>query len=194
MIACNCKKSNCLKLYCKCFQHSRYCDGCRCIDCSNTNEHNDRRTSAINAITLRNPNAFNKDNNHDGNNILMSKGCNCIKSHCLKKYCECFSNHVTCSSLCHCQGCFNTTTTTTPNAIDTNVLITHATDNHAAGTNAIITHTADTNATDIDTADAFITSTQAADTHTTEVKIAIDNIVLDHDITNIPEMSFTYLA
>ena len=35
------------------------------------------------------------------------KGCNCKKSNCLKRYCECYLAKIQCSTLCKCIGCKN---------------------------------------------------------------------------------------
>jgi Tesmin/TSO1-like CXC domain, cysteine-rich domain len=60
---CICKRSRCLKLYCKCFQTSKYCDieACRCKGCRNTNEFDGpggERSIAIKSITARRNDAF----------------------------------------------------------------------------------------------------------------------------------------
>ena len=55
---CNCKKSQCLKLYCDCFAYGLGCSpDCNCADCANL-EGNEQRKLAMDAIVERNPNAF----------------------------------------------------------------------------------------------------------------------------------------
>ncbi len=112
---CNCKKSNCLKLYCVCFQARVYCDECNCVDCNNTKDKEDIRQKAIKDTIAKNPNAFkprfskkkvpshDNPNPNEGHNV----GCKCKKSQCLKKYCECFEAGVTCSDKCKCIECKN---------------------------------------------------------------------------------------
>jgi hypothetical protein len=40
---CNCSKTNCLKLYCECFQQGKICNKyCKCDGCFN-NDHNEER-------------------------------------------------------------------------------------------------------------------------------------------------------
>jgi hypothetical protein len=55
---CNCRKSNCLKLYCDCFASGDYCGNCNCNNCFNNQEHEIKRKEVIRAIVERNPTAF----------------------------------------------------------------------------------------------------------------------------------------
>mmetsp|Transcript_1831 Transcript_1831/g.2901 ORF Transcript_1831/g.2901 Transcript_1831/m.2901 type:complete len:612 (+) Transcript_1831:86-1921(+) len=101
---CNCKKSKCLKLYCECFAALRYCGACNCIDCNNCKEHDKVRSEAIQATKERNPTAFHSKVNEKKGHLA---GCNCKRSQCLKKYCECFEGAVYCGTNCKCQSCEN---------------------------------------------------------------------------------------
>ncbi|XP_060208257.1 CRC domain-containing protein TSO1-like [Lycium barbarum] len=122
---CNCKKTKCLKLYCDCFAAGVYCvDSCSCQGCFNRPEYEDTVLDVRQQIQSRNPLAFApKIVQHstgspanifgeDGSSSTPSsarhkRGCNCKKSMCLKKYCECYQANVGCSSGCRCEGCKN---------------------------------------------------------------------------------------
>ncbi|KAH9688065.1 hypothetical protein KPL70_015000 [Citrus sinensis] len=102
---CNCKRSKCLKLYCECFAAGLYCiEPCLCLDCFNKPIHEDKVLETRRQIELRNPLAFapkvirsidstvelGDEANKTPASARHKKGCNCKRSSCLKKYCECF--------------------------------------------------------------------------------------------------------
>ena len=117
-ITCTCSRIKCNKKYCACFAAGKFCQGCNCKDCCNTPENNNYDNKSINIINNNNVNNININNENNSKEdysqrrILPEKKmqiieCNCTKSKCLKKYCECFKNGFGCGSLCRCIGCAN---------------------------------------------------------------------------------------
>ena len=87
---CNCKKSNCNKLYCPCFARGRYClPTCNCCNCMN-----------------KPPTTGLPKNSKKRKERKIC--CSCKNSHCIKNYCECFRAGVPCGEHCTCINCKNT--------------------------------------------------------------------------------------
>lgn len=107
---CNCKNSQCLKLYCDCFANGEFCrDACNCQNCKNNMCHAEERAKAVKTCLDRNPHAFKPKvgQRKAGDERRHIKGCNCKRSGCLKNYCECYEAKIPCSALCRCVGCKN---------------------------------------------------------------------------------------
>ena len=104
-MCCNCKKSKCLKLYCDCLAHGQYCEGCNCESCYNTKEYEQERKIALKGMITKKTYSYKKHPNDNSKSYF--NGCQCRKSKCSKKYCECYSNGKMCSKLCKCNGCLN---------------------------------------------------------------------------------------
>jgi len=77
------------------------------MDCYNNADFEQMREDAIKATKERNPSAFKTKMTKVNDEERHSTGCNCKKSMCLKKYCECFEAAVMCGDQCKCKSCQN---------------------------------------------------------------------------------------
>ncbi|XP_018476324.1 uncharacterized protein LOC108847556 [Raphanus sativus] len=122
---CNCEKSKCLQLFCECFAAGVYCSTeppCSCINCHNIPIYKEDVLNSRKKIESRNPLAFApkiisrssdpvQETRDDASKTPASghhrRGCNCKKSKCSNKNCECFQGGVCCSTRCRCIECGN---------------------------------------------------------------------------------------
>ena len=113
---CRCDRSGCLKRYCVCFAAGGTCaPDCKCKDCKNddsTEERRAARAAAVAKMLKKKSNAF-TPRVASGASIgtdsdqLHTSGCNCKKSGCRLRYCECFQAGVRCHEKCKCFDCLN---------------------------------------------------------------------------------------
>ena len=101
--SCNCKKSKCLKLYCDCFANGEKCIECNCVDCSNKIGNENFVKKIYDETVVKNPISMKLNLQKES----KTNGCNCSKSNCLKKYCECYKAGLLCTNSCRCRICSN---------------------------------------------------------------------------------------
>ena len=107
-VVCTCTRTQCQKKYCACFSLGKPCQGCDCKGCLNVPKENAN-------IIPEGRDMYNNPKEEDVNiqrNLCQEPKvqaivCNCTKSRCMKKYCECFKMNIPCGNLCRCIDCQN---------------------------------------------------------------------------------------
>ena len=109
-VTCTCTRTQCQKKYCACYARGKPCIGCDCKGC--LNNQRDKNTIYPEGGEIYNNNNPKEEEININRNICQdSKShsivCNCTKSRCMKKYCECYKMNIPCGSLCRCIDCQN---------------------------------------------------------------------------------------
>lgn len=105
---CNCRNSQCLKMYCDCLKRGEFCVGCNCVGCENHAESG-LREKRVGSLLEKSKKAAGglAGGAQDLRLKVMRTGCNCRKNGCLKKYCECHQFGLRCGPACRCTACRN---------------------------------------------------------------------------------------
>lgn len=124
-ITCFCKKSSCKKEYCHCLKNKVPCNSkCGCSDCKNNtsspeNNNTGHRSlqqplfpQGARLVPVQGHYRAVQPESNGSPQVQQAEGqlfrsCNCRKSFCQKKYCDCFSQGRRCTKNCHCDGCIN---------------------------------------------------------------------------------------
>ena len=109
---CTCSKTGCRKKYCACFSKGRLCEGCECKNCQNCIPTGEGGAAPPRIDLQKNMNESENEDEYNNENGMQSPKtqramCNCTKSNCMKKYCECFKQGLNCNSVCRCIDCKN---------------------------------------------------------------------------------------
>lgn len=113
---CTCTKSRCLKKYCECYANKEYCDGCECQNCYNLPKFREMIKRSLDFTGGKGSKyhahsgaGIDEDSIHSPTESLENQEivCNCTKSNCMKKYCECFKAGEGCKDSCRCINCEN---------------------------------------------------------------------------------------
>ena len=108
-VKCTCSKTGCKKKYCACFSKNIFCEDCECKDCENRPQFIGEKLNNMsnNIKNKENIEKMNYSKTEATNPKTERVICNCTKSNCMKKYCECYKQGFNCNSLCRCIECNN---------------------------------------------------------------------------------------
>ena len=83
---------------------------CKCKGCENddtTAERKEKRDKAVTEMAKKKSNAFQSRFGGEGEEKAHLTGCNCKRSGCQRRYCECYQSGAKCTEKCKCCECKN---------------------------------------------------------------------------------------